>query len=159
MTTSIVIPTIVFILIKASMLGETNPVSRSTTANMVVMGNKDQVGIIDEVCNKIHASDKILENISAKMDNFRIAMQNQLSFNKLLETQIQKISAAISSQSNGDSSKTPIQESVRSIFTMFKKKDPKPTEGSLGGVGKDKNPSAVENFSTKFSSRIGNLNL
>jgi hypothetical protein len=28
----------VFVLIKASMLGETNPVSYSTTANMVVMG-------------------------------------------------------------------------------------------------------------------------
>jgi hypothetical protein len=38
MSTSLVIPTIVFILIKASMLGGTNPVSHSTTANRVVMG-------------------------------------------------------------------------------------------------------------------------
>jgi hypothetical protein len=38
MSTSLVISTMVFVLIKASMLGGTNPVSRSTTANRVVMG-------------------------------------------------------------------------------------------------------------------------
>jgi hypothetical protein len=69
----------------------------------------------------------------------------------MLETQIQQISVAIPSQSNGDSSKTPVQESVRSMFTVFKKKTPKLTEGSLGGVGKDKEPSTGENFSPKFS--------
>jgi hypothetical protein len=36
--TSLVIPTMVFVLIKASMLGGTNPVFHSTTANRVVMG-------------------------------------------------------------------------------------------------------------------------
>jgi hypothetical protein len=56
----------------------------------------------------------------------------------MLETQIQQISAAIPSQSNDDSSKTPVQENVWSIFTMFMEKAPKPTEGYLGGVGKDK---------------------
>jgi hypothetical protein len=91
---------------------------------------RDQVRINDEVGKKIHATDKLLKNINAKMDNFTLTKQNQLSFNKMLETQIQQISIAIPSQSNGDSSKTPIQESVRSIFTMFKEKAPKPTEGS-----------------------------
>jgi hypothetical protein len=38
MSTSLVIPTMVFDLIKASMLGATNPVSHSTTTNRVVMG-------------------------------------------------------------------------------------------------------------------------
>jgi predicted nucleotide-binding protein len=112
---------------------------------------KEQVRINDEVGKKIHATDKLLKNINAKMDNFTVATQNQLSFNKMLETQIQQISAAIPSQSNGDSSKTPVQESVRFIFTVFKEKAPKPTEGYLGGVGKDKKPSAPENFSPKFS--------
>ncbi len=65
----------------------------------------------------------------------------------MLETQIQQISAALPSQSNGDSSKTPVQENVRSIFTVFKEKAPKPAEGSLGGVGKDKKSSTTENFS------------
>jgi hypothetical protein len=69
----------------------------------------------------------------------------------MLETQIQEISVGIPSQSNGGSSKTPIQESVRSIFTMFKEKTLKSTEGSLGGVGRDMKPSAAKNFSMKSS--------
>jgi hypothetical protein len=91
------------------------------------------------------------------MDNFTVATQNQLSFNNILETQIQQISAALPSQSNGDSSKTLVEESVRSIFTMFKEKAPKSTVGSLGGVGKDKKPSAAKDFSTKFSRRVKNV--
>jgi hypothetical protein len=79
----------------------------------------------DEVCKKIHATDKLLENIDAKMDNFVVATQNQLSFNKMLETQIQQIAAVLPRQSNGDPSQSPVQESVRSIFTVFKEKAPK----------------------------------
>jgi hypothetical protein len=90
------------------------------------------------------------------MYNFTVATQNQLSFNKMLEMQIQQISVAIPSQSNGDYSKTPVQESMRSIFTVFKEKTPKSTEGSLGGVGKDKKPSTADNFSTKFYQRVKN---
>jgi hypothetical protein len=61
---------------------------------------RDQVRINDEVGKKIHATDKLLENINAKMDSFTVATQNQLSFNKMLETQIQQITTAIPSQSN-----------------------------------------------------------
>jgi hypothetical protein len=49
---------------------------------------RDHVRINDEVGKKIHATDKLLENINSKMDNFTVATQNQLSFNKMLETQI-----------------------------------------------------------------------
>jgi hypothetical protein len=73
---------------------------------------RDQLRINDEFGKKIHASDKLLENTSAKMDNFTVAMQNQLSFNKMLETQIQQITAALPRQSNGDSSQSPVEESV-----------------------------------------------
>jgi hypothetical protein len=90
------------------------------------------------------------------MDSFTVATQNQLNFNKMLETQIQQISAAHPSQSNGDSSKTHVQESVRSIFTMFKEKAPKSIEGSLGGVSKDKKPIIAKVFSMKFSQQIKN---
>jgi hypothetical protein len=98
-----------------------------------------------------HASDKLLENINAEMDSFTVATQNQLSFNKMLEIQIQQISAAIPSQSNGDSRECEV------IFTVFKEKAPKSTKESLGGVGKDKKPSAAENFSMKFSRRVKNV--
>jgi hypothetical protein len=90
------------------------------------------------------------------MDSFIVDTKSQLSFNKMSETQIQQISAAIPSQSNGDSSKTPVQESVRSIFTVFKEKAPKSNEGSLGGVSKDKKPSVTENFSMNFSRCVQN---
>jgi hypothetical protein len=115
---------------------------------------RDQVRINHEIGKKIHATNKLLENIKAKMDNFTIATQNQLSFNKMLETQIQQISVALTSQSNGYSYMTRVQDSVRSIFTVFKEKAPKSTEGSLGGVGEDKKPSAAEDFSMKFSRRV-----
>jgi predicted nucleotide-binding protein len=72
----------------------------------------DQVRLNDKIGKKIYATNKLLENINAKMDNFIVAKQNQPSFNKMLETQIQQISATLPSQSNGDSSKTPVQESV-----------------------------------------------
>jgi hypothetical protein len=88
--------------------------------------------IYDEFGKNIHATNMLLENISAKMDNFTVAMQNQLSFNKMLETQIQQITAALPRQSNGDPSQSPLQESMKSIFTVFKKKFPKSTGGSEG---------------------------
>jgi hypothetical protein len=47
---------------------------------------RDQVRINDEVGKKIHNTDKLLENINAKIDSFTVATQNQLSFNKRLET-------------------------------------------------------------------------
>jgi hypothetical protein len=120
---------------------------------------RDQVRINDEVGKKIQSTVKLLENINAKMDSFTVATQNQLSFNKMLETQIRQISAAIPSQGNGDSSNTPIQESVRSIFTVFKEKTLKSTEGSLGGVDRDKKSSATENFFAKFSRCVKNVML
>jgi hypothetical protein len=47
---------------------------------------RDQVRINDKVGKKIHVTEKLLENINAKMDNFTVATQNHLSFNKMLET-------------------------------------------------------------------------
>jgi hypothetical protein len=51
---------------------------------------------------------------------------------------------------------SPIQESVRSIFTVSKEKALKSTEGFLGGVGRDKKSSIAENFSTKSSQCVKN---
>jgi hypothetical protein len=62
---------------------------------------RDQFRINDEFGKKIHATEKLLENISAKMDSFTVATQNQLSFYKMLETQIQQIAIALPRQSNG----------------------------------------------------------
>jgi hypothetical protein len=116
---------------------------------------RDQLRINDEFGKKIHATDKLLENISANMDSFTVATQNQLSFNKMLETQIHQIAAALPRQSNEHPSESPVKERVKSIFTLFKGKASKSTGGSLGGVGPgnamtpDKEPSVAQNFPAK----------
>jgi hypothetical protein len=40
----------------------------------------------------------------------------------MLETQIKQIATVLPRQSNGDPSQSPIQESMKSIFTVFKGK-------------------------------------
>ena len=50
---------------------------------------------------KLHANDKMLENINAKLDDFSSAIKNQLSFNKMLETQLAQLAAAIPSFEKG----------------------------------------------------------
>jgi hypothetical protein len=70
---------------------------------------RNQMRINDEVDKKIYVTDKLLKNINIKMDNFTVSTQKQLSFNKMLETQIQQISTAISSRSIEDFSKTPFK--------------------------------------------------
>jgi len=47
-----------------------------------------QTKINDSINKRIVANDKILENLSKKMDSFNSAIKNQLSFNKMLETQL-----------------------------------------------------------------------
>ena len=45
---------------------------------------RGQLKINDDCGKRFHATDKLPKNIGAKMDNFTVAMQNQLSFNKML---------------------------------------------------------------------------
>ena len=47
------------------------------------------------------ANDKILENLSEKMDSFNSAVKNQLSFNKMLETQLAQLAAGVPSIEQG----------------------------------------------------------
>jgi hypothetical protein len=51
----------------------------------------------DSINKKLHAHDKMLENINAKLDEFSSVSKNQLSFNKMLETQLAQIAVAIPS--------------------------------------------------------------
>jgi hypothetical protein len=51
----------------------------------------------DSINKKLHANDKVLENINAKLEDFSSAIKNQLSFNKMLETQLAQLAAAIPS--------------------------------------------------------------
>jgi hypothetical protein len=51
----------------------------------------------DSINKKLHAPDKMLENINAKLDEFSLAWKNQLCFNKIIETQLAQIAATIPS--------------------------------------------------------------
>ena len=55
----------------------------------------------DSINKKFHANDKMLENINAKLDDFSSAIKNQLSFNKMLETQLAQLAIAIPSFEKG----------------------------------------------------------
>ena len=54
-----------------------------------------QAKINESLNRKIAANDKILENINAKVETLSSAIKNQLSFNKMIETQLEQIAAAI----------------------------------------------------------------
>jgi hypothetical protein len=49
---------------------------------------QDQLRTTSEVGRKLLATDRILESIRSKMNNFTVAVQNQLNFNKVLEMRI-----------------------------------------------------------------------
>jgi hypothetical protein len=81
--------------------------------------------------------------MSSKMDNFTVAMQNQLSFNKMLESQIQQISVVFPRPNNRDSTNTHVQESVKSISALFQGMAPDSAEKSPREVDKSRVMSEV----------------
>jgi hypothetical protein len=54
-----------------------------------------QLKINSEIGKKLLANDKVLEGVDSKMNNFTMAVQNQLNFNKALETWIVQLAAAL----------------------------------------------------------------
>jgi seryl-tRNA synthetase len=56
-----------------------------------------QSKMTDSINKKLNAHNKMLENINAKLDEISSVLKNQLSFNKMIETQLAQIAAAIPS--------------------------------------------------------------
>jgi hypothetical protein len=50
---------------------------------------------------KAASNDKILENISTRMDSFASAIKNQHSFNKMIESQIAQLAAVVPPSDKG----------------------------------------------------------
>ena len=46
----------------------------------------NQGKLMDNLSKKLASNDKMLENINNRMDNFSIAIKNQISFNKMIES-------------------------------------------------------------------------
>jgi hypothetical protein len=54
-----------------------------------------QSRLFDQMSKKVASNDKALENINARMDTFASAIKNQHSFNKMLESQLAQLAAAV----------------------------------------------------------------
>ena len=50
---------------------------------------------MEGLSRKLASNDKILENINNRMDSFCSAIKNQHSFNKMIESQIAQLAAAV----------------------------------------------------------------
>jgi hypothetical protein len=81
---------------------------------------RDQLRINSEVGRKLLVTDRILESINYKLNNFMVAVQNQLNFNKVLETWIAQLAAALPHPNGGDfpcQPAVPIKENVKAMIT------------------------------------------
>jgi hypothetical protein len=56
---------------------------------------------MEGLSRKVATNDKILENINNRMDSFASAIKNQHSFNKMIESQIAQLAAAVPPSSKG----------------------------------------------------------
>jgi hypothetical protein len=56
---------------------------------------------------KVASNDKVLKNINSRMDTFASAIKNQHSFNKMLESQLAQLTAAIPPLEKGKISGQP----------------------------------------------------
>jgi hypothetical protein len=55
----------------------------------------NQGKLMDSMSRKLASNDKILETINNRMDNVSTAIKNQLSFNKMLESQLQQLANVV----------------------------------------------------------------
>ena len=60
-----------------------------------------QAKINESLNKKLAANDNVLENINAKVETLSSALKNQLSFNKMIETQLAQIAAAVRAAESG----------------------------------------------------------
>ena len=63
--------------------------------------------INDTIQKKLATNDKSLETIQVKLDGFSTAIKNQLSFNKMIETQLAQVAAAM----------PPTMQNIKAIIT------------------------------------------
>jgi hypothetical protein len=62
---------------------------------------------MDQMSKKISSNDKILENISTRMDTFASVIKNQYSFNKMIESQIAQLAAVVPLSDKGKNPEQP----------------------------------------------------
>jgi hypothetical protein len=73
---------------------------------------------MDNLSKKLASNDKMLENINNRMDDFSSAIKNQISFNKIIESQLIQIAAAVPATNPSIPSQPEGLESVN-LVDMF----------------------------------------
>jgi hypothetical protein len=56
---------------------------------------------MEGLSRKLASNDKILENINNRMNSFSLAIKNQHSFNKMIESQIAQLTSIVPSTDKG----------------------------------------------------------
>ena len=78
----------------------------------------NQGNLMDNLSQKLASNDKMLENINNTMDNFSTAIKNQISFNKMIESQLNQIAAVVPATNPGIPSQPKGLESAN-LVDMF----------------------------------------
>ena len=73
---------------------------------------------MDNLSKKFASNDKMLENINNRMDNFSTTIKNQISFNKMIESQLNQIAAGVPATNLGIPSQPEGLESAN-LVDMF----------------------------------------
>jgi len=80
----------------------------------------DQKTVNDSISKKFHANDRVLESLSHQLETLNSAMKNQLSFNKMLETQIAQLATVLPSPTSGKlpgQPEPPLKEHINAVTT------------------------------------------
>jgi uncharacterized coiled-coil protein SlyX len=82
-----------------------------------------QARINESLNKKLASNEKVLENLNSTIESFTSAMKNQLSFNKMIETQLAQLAASLPSSESGGipGQPEPTQEHVSAISTGWGK--------------------------------------
>jgi hypothetical protein len=60
-----------------------------------------QSRLLDQMSKKVASNDKTSENVNTRIDTFASAIKNQHSFNKMIESQIAQLAAAVPPSDKG----------------------------------------------------------
>ena len=100
---------------------------------------RDQLRINEEFRKKFLANDRILESINSKMNNFTMAVQNQLDLNRTLESHIAKLASVLPHPSSGNfpGQLEIAMENVKVVITLSGKTiaDPKTKSKKAAVIG------------------------
>ncbi|KAJ1255266.1 hypothetical protein BS78_K270700 [Paspalum vaginatum] len=103
--------------------------------------NFDQKAMNHSISKKFHANDRMFESISLQIETLNSAMKNQLSFNKMLETQIAQLAAALPNPNAGKlpgQPDAPSKEHINAVTAMGGKSTQDPPSPSHAGKAQEK---------------------